>query len=136
VRMRYKSAATYPENSWMPKGPNGELPDGKLPIGCTPFKVPAASLPRTTPPWAEFKEDWDQAKIKKDILNMHEKLGEEFMPSAAHSWWEQWFRRIPSSPEEVSAQNSPVWGFFERRGREEVCVMLFIASEKERSRCC
>jgi hypothetical protein len=126
MRMLYKTAATYPEDSWMPKGPNGELPDGKLSIGCTPFKVPAASLPTGTPPWADFKEDWDEANIKKGILNMNRKLGKEFISAVSHTWWEDWFRNIPSSPEEVSPQKQPAWYSFQRRGPEEVRIMLLI----------
>ena len=124
VRMRYKMAATYPEDSWMPKGPNGEIPDGKISLGCTPFSVSAAELPTGTPQWADFKANWDEDTIKKSILSMHRKLGEEFMPAVSHTSWEQWFSNIPSSPEEVSAQKQPVWGSFQRRGPNEVRMML------------
>lgn len=121
VRMRYKTAATYPEDSWLPVGA-----DGKLSIGCTPFKVPAASLPTGTPPWANFKEDWDEDNIKKGILGMKKKMGEEFMPASAHEWWVNWFSKIPASPENVPLVNRPVWGSFQRRGPEEVRIMLLI----------
>jgi len=119
-------AATYPEDSWMPKGPNGEIPDGKLSLGCTPFSVSAAELLTGTPQWADFKENWDKDTIKKGILSMNRKLGEEFMPAVSHTWWKQWFSNIPSSPEEVSAQKQPVWGSFQRRGPNEVRMMLLI----------
>jgi hypothetical protein len=82
-------AATYPEDSWMPKGPNGEIRDGKLSLGCTPFSVSAAELPTGTPQWADFRQNWDEDTIKKGILSMNQKVGEEFMSAVSHTWWER-----------------------------------------------
>lgn len=110
VRMRYKTAATYPPESWLPQGASGELPDGKKPIGATPFKVPAADIPAGAPPtFADFKL-WDEdGEIRKSTLTLRARAGDEFMPLQAHQWWENWWANVPESPAQVHAAHKPVW---------------------------
>ena len=114
VRLRYKNAATYPDSTWMPvHRTTQQLPDGKAPIGIKPFNCKAAALPRHKPGWDEFKE-WDtDGKIKNSILRIHGKDA-AFMPAAAHTEWETTFDSLPQTPQDVPAEQQPVWGFFSR----------------------
>lgn len=116
VRLRYKNAPTYPDDAWEPRGPNGETPDGRRPIGVTPFSVPTAQLPRDIPPRAPFKSWDDDDEVKTSILGTRRKHGAEFMSEASHEWWIRYFDAIPRVPGAVPAEQHPVWGYFDREG--------------------
>ena len=112
VRLRYKTAAT---DSWLPKGPHGELPDGKSALGVTPFKIPASELPIGTPPFAQFNDFDENGEIRRGLLSIKDKAGVEFMPPEQHLIWQEFFDNIPPNPSAVSTDKRPAWGYFSRQ---------------------
>lgn len=125
VRLRYKNAPTYPESAWQPLGANGELPDGKKPIGVTPFKCSTSELPVTNPPFSEFKAWDDDGEVQKSILTACRRVGAEFLSEAGTEWWRDFFERIPASPKDVPTAQQPVWGYFERPSTRSSSTVSF-----------
>lgn len=106
IYLRYKTRARA--DHWLPDGADGVKNHGRR-----PFNVPASQLPTWQPGFAPFCPKWEGKlpKVKKAVLSINEKCGEEYQTLKQREAWEEHFNNIPRTAADVVPEMRPIWWF-------------------------